>query len=94
LVICEVTGDFATGGLSVVAVISARDSDDLDIDLVAEPQGLVARQCQGCFCRGLVDEFDEVLCADARVWRGWWLTRLRCGVQSDDGVKVGECSSL
>ena len=75
-------------------MISARERDDLDIDLLAEPQGLVARHRQGCVCRGPVDEIDEVFCGDGRVWRCWWLTQLRCGVQADDGVEVGECSSL
>src|SRR5271165_4782823 len=90
----EVAGDLSTGHLSVVVVISARVRDDLDIDLLAEPQGLVARHCQRCVCRGLVDEIDEVSCGDGRVWRCVWLTRLRCGVQADDGVEVGQCSSL
>src|SRR6516225_3054863 len=83
-IFCEVTGDPATGRLTVAAVFSARVDDDLDVDLLAEPQGVVVGHRQCSLRRCSMDQLDKVLCADGRVWRCWWLTRHRCTVEADD----------
>lgn len=93
-VFCEVTGDLTAGDLLGVALSPGAADDDLDVDLFAEPDGYVAGQRQDSGSRRLANEDNEVVRTDARVGRCRRLTGPRCGVQTDDGVEVGERSAL
>jgi hypothetical protein len=44
--------------------------------------------------RGPVEHHSEVGCADAARWRCWWFAWLTGGVESDDGVEVGQRPAL
>src|ERR1700752_4054256 len=67
-VFCEVASYLTIEHLAVIALTSVGARDHLDVDLFAELQGLVAEAGEGCFCRGLPYNDDQVLGANGCVW--------------------------